>query len=109
MRTWLRTLVWILGALAAVVAALFATEPFVPTTMVFGSEDLEARERFEQIVAKHGYSFHYEQNALGETEVAVESITPRSFKRIDCEFFAWDAKRLRERGVIVYDRKDCVL
>jgi len=88
---------------------LVLVEPYVPTSFGFHSTDPIAQARYEEIVRARGYTIRYETNVLGETMAFIDGITPRDYKAIDCEYFAWSAQRHRAQGAIVYDRDDCAL
>ena len=105
----LRVSLWVLAAVALLVGGLEVSDRVLPHEFAFGTEDLEARTQYEKIVAAHGYTYRYDKNVHGETLVVIDRITPGEYKKIDCAFFAWNAKRERSRGTIVYDRADCAL
>jgi len=107
MKAWQRRLSWGLGALLLVALALIVADPYIPTSVAFGTEDLVARSQYEQIVAAHGYDFRFDKNVRGETYVVIDRITPDAYRHIECEYSAWDAKRQRARGVTVLDEDAC--
>jgi hypothetical protein len=107
MKAWQRRLSWGLGALLLVTLALIVADSYIPTTVAFGTEDLIARSHYEQIVAAHGYDFRYDKNVRGETYVVIDRITPNAYRRIECEYSAWDAQRQRAQGVTVLDEVAC--
>jgi hypothetical protein len=107
-KSW-RIVFWVTGSAALVVGSLIVTDPFIPSDVAFGTEDLAARRQYEQIVASHGFSYRYDKNVHGETLVVIDGITPREYHPIDCEFYTWSSNRDRARGIIVLGREDCAL
>ena len=98
---------WILGGVAASIALLLLTEPYVPTTFRFGTADPIRRAEFERIVREHGFEFDHDKDLQGVTRVVVKGITPKQFLEIDCEYSVWEAPRSRAEGTIVGDRPEC--
>ena len=94
---------------AVLALAAWWAEPLIPVDVSFQTEDADARAQYEKIVISRGFTFHHDKNVSGETVVVVEGVTPREYLPIDCAFFAWDTARARSRGVVVYDRPECVL
>lgn len=106
-RKMLRITAWLLIPVVLGIGGVIVADPFIPRTIGFYTADLDGRRHFEEIVTTHGHTFHYENNVQGEPMAFIESITPREFQEIDCEYFKWSAPRHRQQGVIVDDRADC--
>jgi hypothetical protein len=109
MKRNLKILLSVIAIIIVGIMGLLLTNPYIPTTIAFGTEDLEARNKFEEIARSHGYDFRYEKNINNETYVVIDSITPREYRKIDCEYFRWSSNKSRKQGVIVYDREECSL
>jgi hypothetical protein len=109
MKRYLKILLSVIAIIIAGIIGLFLANPYIPTTVVFETENLEARNKFEEIVRSHGYNFRYEKNIHNKAYVVIDSITPREFRKIDCEYFKWSSNKSRKQGVIVYGRKECPL
>jgi hypothetical protein len=107
LKTWQRRLAWGLGALALAAIALVLADPYIPTSVAFGTEDLEARRHYEDIVAAHGYAYRHDRNVRGEIYVVIDRISPKEYRRIKCEYSSWDAKRQQAQGVTVLDEDQC--
>ena len=104
-----RLLAITVGIIVLSAVGFFLSYPYIPTEIAFGTEDVEARKKIEEITKAHGFDFHYDKNIRNETLVVISNITPRQYLEIDCEFFHWSKERHRRQGIIVYDREECAL
>ena len=50
--------------------------PYIPTTVVFETENLEARNKFEEIVRSHGYNFRYVKNIHNKDYIVIDIKSP---------------------------------